>query len=130
MPHVAGAGEMVVLMAALLGGTFGFLWFNAAPAMVFMGDVGSLRTRRGARGYAALVSRTELVLVVVGGVFVAEAMSVILQVGSFKLRASACSAARRCTITSSSVACRRPVWWPARGSSRRCWPCAACCSSR
>jgi phospho-N-acetylmuramoyl-pentapeptide-transferase len=85
VPHVAGAGEMTVLMAGLLGGALGFLWFNAAPALVFMGDVGSLGLG-GALGYAALVSRTELVLLVVGGVFVAEALSVILQVASFKLR--------------------------------------------
>jgi phospho-N-acetylmuramoyl-pentapeptide-transferase len=85
VPHVAGSGEMAVLMAALLGGALGFLWFNAAPAMVFMGDVGSLGLG-GALAYAALISRTELVLFVVGGVFVAEAISVILQVGSFKLR--------------------------------------------
>lgn len=85
VPHVAGAGEMAVLMAALLGGALGFLWFNAAPALVFMGDVGSLGLG-GALAYAALISRTELVLLVVGGVFVVEALSVILQVGSFKLR--------------------------------------------
>jgi phospho-N-acetylmuramoyl-pentapeptide-transferase len=85
VPHVGGAGEMAVLMAALLGGALGFLWFNAAPAMVFMGDVGSLGLG-GALAYAAVISRTELVLLVVGGVFVAEALSVILQVGSFKLR--------------------------------------------
>ena len=85
VPHVGGAGEMAVLMAALLGGALGFLWFNAAPAMVFMGDVGSLGLG-GALAYAAVISRTELVLIVVGGVFVAEALSVILQVGSFKLR--------------------------------------------
>ncbi|MCB9876177.1 MAG: phospho-N-acetylmuramoyl-pentapeptide-transferase [Planctomycetes bacterium] len=85
VPHVAGAGEMAVLMAALLGGALGFLWFNAAPAMVFMGDVGSLGLG-GALAYAALISRTELVLLVVGGVFVAEALSVILQVASFRLR--------------------------------------------
>jgi phospho-N-acetylmuramoyl-pentapeptide-transferase len=85
VPHVAGAGEMTVLMTALLGGALGFLWFNAAPALVFMGDVGSLGLG-GALGYAALVTRSELVLLVVGGVFVAEALSVILQVASFKLR--------------------------------------------
>ena len=85
VPHVAGAGEMTVMMAALLGGALGFLWFNAAPALVFMGDVGSLGLG-GALGYAALVSRTELVLLVVGGVFVVEALSVIVQVASFKLR--------------------------------------------
>jgi phospho-N-acetylmuramoyl-pentapeptide-transferase len=85
VPHVAGAGEMTVMMAALLGGALGFLWFNAAPALVFMGDVGSLGLG-GALGYAALVSRTEIVLFVVGGVFVAEAISVILQVASFRMR--------------------------------------------
>jgi phospho-N-acetylmuramoyl-pentapeptide-transferase len=85
VPHVAGAGEMAVLMAALLGGALGFLWFNAAPALVFMGDVGSLGLGA-SLAYAALISRTELVLFVVGGVFVVEAISVILQVGSFKLR--------------------------------------------
>lgn len=83
--HVAGAGEMTVMMGGLLGAALGFLWFNAAPAMVFMGDVGSLGLG-GALGYAALVSRTEVVLLVVGGVFVAEAVSVVLQVASFKLR--------------------------------------------
>jgi len=85
VPHVPGAGEMAVLMAALLGGALGFLWFNAAPAMVFMGDVGSLGLG-GALAFAAVVSRTELVLFVVGGVFVAEAVSVIVQIASFKLR--------------------------------------------
>ena len=83
--HVLGAGEMTVLMGALLGGALGFLWFNAAPAMVFLGDTGSLALG-GALGYAALVSRTELVLLVVGGVFVVEALSVVIQVASFRLR--------------------------------------------
>ncbi len=82
--HVPGSGEMTVLLGALLGSALGFLWFNAAPAMVFMGDVGSLGLG-GALGFAALVSRTELVLFVVGGVFVATALSVALQVLSFKL---------------------------------------------
>ena len=85
VPHVAGAGEMAVMMTALLGGALGFLWFNAAPALVFMGDVGSLGLGA-ALGYVTLVSRTELVLFVVGGVFVVEALSVIVQVASFKLR--------------------------------------------
>ncbi|MEO0478702.1 MAG: phospho-N-acetylmuramoyl-pentapeptide-transferase [Planctomycetota bacterium] len=82
--HVPGAGEMVVLLAGLIGACFGFLWFNAAPALVFMGDVGSLALG-GALGFVALVSRTEFALVVVGGIFVAEAVSVILQVVSFRL---------------------------------------------
>jgi phospho-N-acetylmuramoyl-pentapeptide-transferase len=81
--HVAGSAEMTVLLGALLGASLAFLWFNAAPALVFMGDVGSLALG-GALGYAALVSRTELVLVVVGGVFVAEALSVIAQTISFR----------------------------------------------
>ncbi len=81
--HVAGSAELTVLMGALAGACLAFLWYNAAPALVFMGDVGSLALG-GALGYAALVSRTELVLVVVGGVFVAEAVSVMLQVLSFK----------------------------------------------
>jgi phospho-N-acetylmuramoyl-pentapeptide-transferase len=75
---------MTVMLGGLLGAALGFLWFNAAPALVFMGDVGSLGLG-GALGYAALVSRTELVLLVVGGVFVVEAASVMLQVASFKL---------------------------------------------
>jgi phospho-N-acetylmuramoyl-pentapeptide-transferase len=82
--HVPGAGEMAIVMGALLGAALGFLWFNAAPALVFMGDVGSLGLG-GALGYAAIVSRTELVLLVVGGVFVVEAASVMIQVASFKL---------------------------------------------
>ncbi|MGA1523836.1 MAG: phospho-N-acetylmuramoyl-pentapeptide-transferase [Planctomycetota bacterium] len=83
--HVPGAGELTVLLGALLGASFGFLWFNAPPAQVFMGDVGSLALG-GTLGYAALVSRTEVILLVVGGVFVAEAVSVIVQVASFKTR--------------------------------------------
>ena len=81
--HVPGCGEMTVLLAALLGASLAFLWYNAAPAQVFMGDVGSLALG-GALGYVALVSRTELVLFVVGGVFVAEAVSVMVQVVSFR----------------------------------------------
>ena len=83
--HVAGCGEMTVLLGGMLGASLGFLWFNAAPAQVFMGDVGSLPLG-GVLGFVAVVSRTELVLLVVGGVFVVEALSVIIQVASFKLR--------------------------------------------
>ncbi|MEM7200501.1 MAG: phospho-N-acetylmuramoyl-pentapeptide-transferase [Planctomycetota bacterium] len=81
--HVPGCGEMTVMLAAMVGASLAFLWYNASPAQVFMGDVGSLALG-GALGYAALVSRTEIVLFVVGGVFVAEALSVILQVASFR----------------------------------------------
>ena len=83
--HVPGAGELTVVLGALIGAALGFLWFNAAPAQVFMGDVGSLPIG-GLLGFVALVTRTELMLLVVGGVFVAEAVSVIVQVASFKLR--------------------------------------------
>ncbi|MCA8968147.1 MAG: phospho-N-acetylmuramoyl-pentapeptide-transferase [Planctomycetes bacterium] len=83
--YVPGCLELAVVVAGLVGAALGFLWFNAAPAQVFMGDVGSLGF--GALlGYTAFASRMELLLVVAGGVFVAEAMSVILQVASFKLR--------------------------------------------
>jgi phospho-N-acetylmuramoyl-pentapeptide-transferase len=81
--HVAGSGEITVMLGAMLGAALGFLWFNASPALVFMGDVGSLALG-GALGIAALVSRTELVLLVVGGVFAAEAVSVMIQVLFFK----------------------------------------------
>jgi phospho-N-acetylmuramoyl-pentapeptide-transferase len=93
IPHMIGAGELGVLFAAMAGSMLGFLWYNCHPAEVFMGDTGSLPT--GALlGYGALVTRQEVLLVIVGGVFVAETLSVIAQVGSFRLtgrRILACS---------------------------------------
>lgn len=83
MPLVAGAGEMTILCAAMFGSCLGFLWFNAHPAQVFMGDTGSLPLG-GMLGYIAVVTRMEMLLILAGGVFVMEAMSVILQVGYFK----------------------------------------------
>ena len=85
VPHVPGAGEAAVFGGALVAAGLGFLWFNAYPAQMFMGDVGSL-SLGAALGMLALISKQELVLVVAGGVFVAEALSVIVQVASFKLR--------------------------------------------
>ena len=82
--HVAGAGELMVVAAALVGALLAFLWFNAHPAQLFMGDTGSLALG-GAIGCLALMVRQELLLVVVGGVLVAEAASVVLQVASFRL---------------------------------------------
>lgn len=79
-----GAGEVTVFCGALVGAALGFLWFNSYPAEVFMGDVGSLALG-GAIGIVAVLSKQELLLIVVGGLFVMEAMSVILQVASFKL---------------------------------------------
>jgi phospho-N-acetylmuramoyl-pentapeptide-transferase len=85
LPRLPGAQEVLVLVAAMLGGVLGFLWFNCHPAQVFMGDTGSLPLG-GLLGLVAVATRQELLLVVVAGVFVAEAVSVMLQVGSYKLR--------------------------------------------
>jgi len=85
VPHVPGSGELAVFCGCLLGGCLGFLWYNCHPAQVFMGDTGSLALG-GAIAMVAILIKQELVLVIVGGVFVMEAMSVILQVASFKLR--------------------------------------------
>lgn len=84
IPYVPGAGELIVFCASLVGAGLGFLWFNTYPAQVFMGDVGSL-SLGAALGVIAVIVRQELVLFVMGGVFVAETLSVILQVTSYKL---------------------------------------------
>jgi phospho-N-acetylmuramoyl-pentapeptide-transferase len=83
--HVPGASEMAIVAGGMLGAVLGFLWFNCYPASVFMGDAGSLPLG-GLLGLLAIVCRQELIFVVVAGVFVIEAASVVLQVGSFKLR--------------------------------------------
>ena len=82
--YVAGSGELAVFCSALVGASLGFLWFNAPPAMVFMGDTGSLSCG-GALGGIAVVTKHELVLAIIGGLFVLETVSVIVQVLSFKL---------------------------------------------
>jgi len=82
--HVPGSGEMAIICGALIGSGLGFLWFNAPPAMIFMGDTGSLALG-GALGAIAVAIKHELVLAIVGGIFVLEALSVIIQVASFKL---------------------------------------------
>ncbi len=84
IPFYAQAGELTVLCMALVGAGLGFLWFNAYPARVFMGDTGSLAIG-GVLGVVAICTKQELLLLVVGGIFVIEALSVILQVASFKL---------------------------------------------
>ncbi|OEU63702.1 MAG: phospho-N-acetylmuramoyl-pentapeptide-transferase [Desulfuromonadales bacterium C00003094] len=81
---VQGAGELAVLCGAMVGAGLGFLWFNTYPAQVFMGDVGSL-SLGGALGTIAVITKQEIVLVIVGGIFVVEALSVIFQVTSFRL---------------------------------------------
>ena len=84
LPHVPLSGELAITCGAMMGACLGFLWYNCHPASVFMGDTGSLPLG-GVIGYVAIVTRQELMLFIVGGVFVVEAMSVILQVGYFKL---------------------------------------------
>jgi len=84
IPYVAGSGEIMVFCAALAGAGLGFLWFNTYPAQVFMGDIGALALGA-ALGVVAVVVRQEIVLAIMGGVFVVETLSVMIQVASFKL---------------------------------------------
>ncbi len=84
VPYVPGAGELAIFSVAIVGAGLGFLWYNTYPAQIFMGDVGSL-SLGGALGILAILTKNEILLVLVGGIFVLEALSVILQVGSFKL---------------------------------------------
>lgn len=83
IPHVAGVGELATILGALLGGSLGFLWYNAPPARVFMGDTGSLALG-GLLGAVAVASKHEVVLAIVGGLFVLETLSVMIQVAVFK----------------------------------------------
>ncbi|MBU2113621.1 MAG: phospho-N-acetylmuramoyl-pentapeptide-transferase [Gammaproteobacteria bacterium] len=85
IPYLPHASELVVFLAALIGAGLGFLWFNTYPAQVFMGDVGSLALGA-VLGVVAILVRQEIVLFIMGGIFVMETLSVILQVGSYKLR--------------------------------------------
>jgi phospho-N-acetylmuramoyl-pentapeptide-transferase len=84
IPALPEAGELVIFCGALVGAGLGFLWFNAYPAMVFMGDVGALALGA-ALGMVAVLVRQELVLMIMGGIFVLETVSVMIQVASFKL---------------------------------------------
>ncbi len=83
LPHIPEAGELSIFYASVLGAVLGFLWFNCYPAQTFMGDTGSLPLGA-AMGYGALVTRNEVLLLIIGGVFVIELMSVVLQVGYFR----------------------------------------------
>lgn len=85
VPYIPGAGELTIVCASICGAGLGFLWFNAYPAEVFMGDVGAL-SLGATLGVIAVIVRQEIVLFIMGGLFVAETLSVMLQVGSFKLR--------------------------------------------
>ncbi len=84
IPYIAGAGELAIFCGAMVGAALGFLWFNTYPAQVFMGDVGALALGA-ALGSVAVVTRHEIVLAIIGGVFVMETLSVVVQVASFKL---------------------------------------------
>ncbi len=84
IPYIHGSGELIIFCGAIVGAGLGFLWFNTYPAQVFMGDVGAL-SLGAALGVVAVIVRQELVLVIMGGVFVMETLSVVLQVGSYKL---------------------------------------------
>ena len=94
IPHIPGAGELIVFCAALAGAGLGFLWFNAYPAQVFMGDVGALALG-GALGVVAVIVRQEIVLAIMGGVFVVETLSVAMQVLYFKYTRRRFGAGRR-----------------------------------
>jgi len=85
IPHIPGSGELLVFCSSIVGAGLGFLWFNTYPAQVFMGDLGALALGA-ALGVVAVIVRQEIVLLIMGGVFVMETVSVMLQVGSFKLR--------------------------------------------
>jgi phospho-N-acetylmuramoyl-pentapeptide-transferase len=84
MPYIAGAGELVIFCGALGGAGLGFLWFNTYPAQIFMGDVGALALGA-ALGLIAIITRHEIVFFIMAGIFVAETLSVIVQVSSYKL---------------------------------------------
>ena len=98
LPHIPGAGELMIFCSAMAGAGLAFLWFNAYPAQVFMGDVGALALG-GALGTIAIIVRQEIVLAIMGGVFVAEAVSVMLQVTWFKYTKKKFGTGRSC------------VWW-------------------
>jgi phospho-N-acetylmuramoyl-pentapeptide-transferase len=83
LPHIPQAGELSIFYSAIVGAVLGFLWYNCHPAQTFMGDVGSLPLGA-AMGYGALVTRNEILLLIIGGVFILELFSVVLQVSYFK----------------------------------------------
>lgn len=111
VPHVPGASELTVVCSALVGASLGFLWFNCHPAEVFMGDTGSLALG-GALGIMAVLIHQPLVLLIAGGVFVAEAFSVILQVGWFKFTRRRYGSGRRLFLMSPLHHHFRKKGWP------------------
>jgi len=119
---VSGVGEVTVFCAAMAGAGLGFLWFNAYPAQVFMGDIGSL-SLGGALGFVAVLCKQEFILMIVGGVFVLETLSVILQVATTSSPGvSASFAWLRCTIILNSKASRNQRSSSGSGFSPSSWP--------
>jgi phospho-N-acetylmuramoyl-pentapeptide-transferase len=114
IPYVRGVGELSIYLGAMAGAGVGFLWYNAYPAQVFMGDVGALALG-GALGTVALATKQEVLLVVVGGLFVVEALSVIIQVGFFKV-----SNGQR--VSHGALHHHELKGWPEQGH-RRFWMC-------
>ena len=121
IPRIPGAGEMTVLAGAMIGGVLGFLWFNCHPAQVFLGDTGSLPLG-GLLGLLAVITRQEFLLLVVGGVFVAEAASVIIQVGYYKWRR------RRVFLCSPVHHHFQLLGWPESRIVVRFWIASALCA--
>jgi len=119
---IPGSGEMAVVAGGMIGGVLGFLWFNCHPASVFMGDTGSLPLG-GLLGLLAVVARQELLLVIVGGVFVAEAVSVLGQVGYFRLRGG-----RRWLLCAPLHHHLQFKGWPENKIVVRFWIAAALCA--
>ena len=124
VPRIPHAGEMTVLAAAMIGGTLGFLWFNCHPAQVFLGNTGALPLG-GLLGLLALVARQELLLVLIAGVFVIEAASVIVQIGYYKWHRRRLLLCAPCTTTSNSSAGPKTKSSCVFGSPRHCVPCWA-----
>ena len=121
-PHIPGAGELAVICGAIAGAGLGFLWFNAYPADVFMGDVGALALGA-ALGTIAIIVRQEIVLFIMGGVFVVETLSVMIQVVSFKATGKRVFRMAPLHHHYELKGWKKTRWWSAFGSSR-CFSCS------
>ncbi len=123
-PHIVASDQMAVICGAMLGSCLGFLWYNCNPAQVFMGDTGSLALG-GLLGYVAIVTRQELMLALVGGIFVAEALSVMLQVSYFKYTRKRYGTGRRIFLMSPLHHHFQKKGWPETKVVVRFWLVAA-----
>lgn len=125
--YLPGVGELTVFSGAVAGAAIGFLWFNAHPAQVVMGDTGSL-SLGGAIGVMAILLKSEFLLIIVGGVFVAEALSVILQVGYFKFTARRYGAGRRIFLMAPVHHHFEKLGWPESKVVTRFWIVGVLCA--